>query len=49
MACAEKLAQTSTGERKAVLNELAEMVREWDETQLEAAFFDALTFAEKGK
>ena len=31
MACAEKLAQTSTeDERKAVLNELAEMVREWD-------------------
>ena len=31
MACAEKLAGTSTeDERKAVLNELAEMVREWD-------------------
>ena len=31
MACAEKLAQTSAeDERKAVLDELADMVREWD-------------------
>lgn len=42
MACAEKLAQTSTeDERKAVLNELAEMVREWDvNASLDNQIFD---------
>ena len=42
MACAERLAQTSTeDERKAVLNELAEMVREWDvNASLDNQIFD---------
>ena len=42
MACAEKLAQTSTeDERKAVLNELAEMVRAWDvNASLDNQIFD---------
>jgi len=42
MACAEKLAQTSTeDERKAVLDELAEMVREWDvNASLDNQLFD---------
>ena len=46
MASAERLAQTSTeDERKAVLNELAEMVREWDvNATSEAAFFDVPAF-----
>ena len=46
MACAEKLAQTSTeGERKIVLNELAEMVREWDvKATSDAALFDVPAF-----
>ena len=46
MACAEKLAQTSTeDERKAVLNELAEMVREWDvNATSDAALFDVPAF-----
>lgn len=46
MTCAEKLAQTSTeDERKAVLNELAEMVREWDvNATSDAAFFDVPAF-----
>ena len=42
MASAEKLAQTSTeDERKAVLDELAEMVREWDvNASLDNQIFD---------
>jgi len=42
MACAKKLAQTSTeDERKAVLDELADMVREWDvNATSDAALFD---------
>ena len=42
MACAKKLAQTSTeDERKAVLDELAEMVREWDvNASLDNQIFD---------
>ena len=46
MARAEKLAQTSTeDERKAVLNALAEMVREWDvNATSDAALFDVPAF-----
>jgi len=42
MACAEKLAQTSTeDERKAVLDELADIVREWDvNASLDNQLFD---------
>jgi hypothetical protein len=42
MACAEQLAQTSTeDERKVVLDELAEMVREWDvNASLDNQLFD---------
>ena len=45
-ACAKKLAQTSTeDERKIVLNELAEMVREWDvNATSDAALFDVPAF-----
>jgi len=46
MASAEKLAQTSNEEkRKAVLDELAKMVREWDvNATSDAAFFDVPAF-----
>jgi len=46
IACTKKLAQTSTeDERKIVLNELAEMVREWDvNATSDAALFDVPAF-----
>ena len=46
IACAEKLAQTLTeDERKAVLDELADMVREWDvNATSDAAFFAVPAF-----